>query len=353
MKRFLVGLLFLISVSIARAQISSCAQTLRLAQSTYEQGRLHELPTLLDACLKNTGADGFTKDQKVRAYTLLTLAYIYLEEPEKADEAMLNLLRTDPYFKPNPDVDPAEFIGLYGTFRTRPVYRLGVKFGANASQPNVSSFNPIGDGKAKYAYKIGFSGGLVGELPVNDKLTLSAELLFQQKTFTNTSSSFLKDTTYSSSVGTESQSWLSLPVLVQYQFVEAKKMEKRRILPFLEGGISTDLLLGSKMQATQTRKNNQSIDVRSFPLDVQRQKINVSAMVGAGFKTRVAGGYLVVDARYSYGLLKTNTKASLYNDQPLLFDYKITDGIFSLNSLYVNVGYVHNFFTPKKLKRKK
>ena len=353
MKRFLVGLLFLISVGIVRAQISSCAQTLRLAQSTYEQGRLHELPTLLEACLKNTGADGFTKDQKVRAYTLLTLAYIYLEEPEKADETMLNLLRTDSYFKPNPDVDPAEFIGLYNTFRTRPVYRFGVKFGANASQPNVSSFNPIGDGKAKYAYKIGFSGGFVGELPVNDKLTLSAELLYLQRTFTNTSSSFLKDTTYSASVGTESQSWLSLPIMVQYQFFKAKKMETKKILPFLEGGISTDLLLGSKMQPTQTRKRNQSIDVRSFPLDVQRQKINVSVMLGAGLKTRLAGGYLIVDARYSYGILKNNNTATLYNNQSLLFDYKITDGIFSLNSLYFSVGYVQNFFTPIKLKRKK
>ncbi len=353
MKRILPLLVIIFSVGIVKAQISSCAQTLRLAQSTYEQGRLHELPSLLEACLKNTGADGFTKDNRVRAYTLLTLAYIYLEEPEKADEAMLNLLRTDPYFKPNPDVDPAEFIGLYNTFRTRPVYRVGVKFGVNTTQPNVSSFNPISDGSAKYAYKIGIGGGFVAEVPINDKLTASAELLFLQKKFTNTSTSLLGDTTYSTSTGTESQSWLSLPLMIQYQLVDKKKIDKKKILPFVEGGISTDLLLSSTTQGAQKRVENQSIDVKSFTLTAQRQKINVSAMLGAGFKTRIAGGYLVVNARYSYGILKNNTKATLYSNQNLLFDYKIVDGIFSLNSLYFNVGYVQNFFNPKKLKRKR
>src|SRR6478609_109001 len=85
---------------------STCTQTLRTARSTYDQGRLHELPSLLEGCIKN----GFTQQEKVEAYKLLVLAYIYLEEPTKADEAMLNLLNTDHYFKINEATDPAEFI---------------------------------------------------------------------------------------------------------------------------------------------------------------------------------------------------------------------------------------------------
>ncbi len=143
MKRILFCFLIFASGVRTYAQISSCAQTLRLAQSTYEQGRLHELPGLLESCLKNSGTSGFTKDERVRAYKLLAMAYVYLEEPEKADDAMLNLLRTDPYFKPNPDVDPAEFIGLFSTFRTTPIYRLGLRLGGNATQPNLMSSNNV------------------------------------------------------------------------------------------------------------------------------------------------------------------------------------------------------------------
>src|SRR6187549_1035341 len=95
MKR-LIPLIFLVLISLeGYSQLVSCSQTLRLARSTYEQGRLHEIPALLAKCL----AGGFSQQEKVEAYKLLCLSYIYLEEPQKADEAMLNLLRTDHYFK--------------------------------------------------------------------------------------------------------------------------------------------------------------------------------------------------------------------------------------------------------------
>src|SRR5450755_433500 len=154
------------------AQITSCAQTLRLARSTYEQGRLHELPDLLKSCLES----GFTTTEKVEAYKWLTLAYIYLEEPEKADEMMLNILQTDHYFEINESVDPAEFIALYNTFRTKEIYRLGLKLGANASQPNLISSNNASTASSKYQYGFGFSGSIVGEIPFYKKLTFNPEI---------------------------------------------------------------------------------------------------------------------------------------------------------------------------------
>src|SRR5438105_6022452 len=116
MRRILLTAFIAIGFSAGFAQTTSCSQTLRLARSTYDQGRLHEVATLMEKCLKG----GFTQQEKVEAYKLLCLTYLYLEEPEKADDAMLNLLRTDPYFEVNKQVDPAEFIALYRTFRTQP-----------------------------------------------------------------------------------------------------------------------------------------------------------------------------------------------------------------------------------------
>jgi hypothetical protein len=346
MKRILSLAFFIALYGFAQAQ--NCSQTLRLARSTYDQGRLHELPGLVKGCL----ASGFSKQEKVEAYKLLTLAFIYLEEPEKADSSMLLLLHTDPYFTVNENVDPAEFIGFYKTFRTRPVFRVGVKFSVNASQPNVSSFNPIVDGSSKYDSKIGIGGGFVGELPINNKLTLAAELLYQQKNFTNTTVSqyisAARSTDYATSTGTETQSWLSLPIFVQYKFLDKKRLE-----PFLMGGVSADLLLNATTSVEQRRVDNQSIDIKSVPLSVQREKLNISVLLGAGVKTRIAQGYLVADVRYSYGLTKVNSLATLYDNQFLLLDYRLADGIFNLSSLYLTVGYVQNFFRPKKLKRKK
>jgi hypothetical protein len=348
MKIFLFS--FLILATCGKLYSQSCAQTLRLARSTYEQGRLHELPDLLASCIKNTGANGFTKEQKVQAYTLLTMAYIYLEEPEKADEAMLNLLRTDPYFKPNPDVDPAEFIGLYNTFRTRPVYRLGIKFSLNASQPNVSSYNPIGDGTAQYGYKMGFGGGFVAEVPITDRLTANGELFYTTKSFSHTSSSVLYDTTYSTSTGVEKQSYISLPLTVQYQI----KKKQSRLNPYIVGGVATEYMTSASVDADQKRPGNQSIEVKSQSVIDQREKLNVSVLLGAGIKTRIAGGFLVAELRYAYGITKVNSPTTLLANQILLTDYKLSDGIFKMNSVYFNIGYVQNFFNPKKkLKKKK
>jgi hypothetical protein len=341
---FLLALTFIVIEGAYSQQIINCAQTLRLARSTYDQGRLHELPELLKRCL----TDGFTQSEKVQAYTFLTLAYIYLEEPEEADKSMLELLRTDPYFIPNPDVDPAEFIGLYKTFRTRPVYRLGVKFNVNATQPNVSDYNPVSNGTGKYTYKVGFGGGIVAEVPLNDDLTLNGELHYTSKSFSNTFQSMNpgETTPHATTTGLEKLNWISLPILAQYRITE------NRLNPFVTGGFSVDYLLSSSITGDEKRSKAQSIESQTFDVFPQRQKINVSLLVGAGIKFRIAGGYAVGEVKYGYGLSRVNSASTLLANQSLLFNYGYVDGIYRLSAVSVSVGYVQNFFNPKKLKRK-
>ncbi|MBS1952264.1 MAG: hypothetical protein OJF59_002891 [Cytophagales bacterium] len=360
MKRFYLFILFLVVSAGASAQLTTCAQTLRLANSTYEQGRLHELPDLLAKCLES----GFNQQEKVQAYKLLTLAYIYLEEPEKADETMLKILETDNYFTINKDIDPAEFIALYNTFRTKPIFRLGVHFLLNSSQPNVAMFNPISDGTGKYSYKIGVGAGIGGELPVNipflkNRTTLAGELNYLTKSFTNQFNSLSpKGISYATSTGVETQNWISLPVMLQYRLFKKNELSPatrwmERLNPYLSLGVSASYLLSSNTSVDLKRTGNQSIDLQTVSLSLQREKFNLSALASAGIKSRIASGFLVAEVRYVYGISKVNSASTLYDNQVLLNNYKLVDGIFSLNSLFFKVGYVQNFFNPKKLKRKK
>src|SRR5437763_151264 len=114
MKYFLALVLFCF-VGFTCSFGQSGAQALRLAQSIYEQGRLHELPSLPG--LQDKEIVKYSKSEQVNAYRLLTLAHIYLEEPELADVSMLKLLDADHFYEPNANVEPAEFMGLYKTFR--------------------------------------------------------------------------------------------------------------------------------------------------------------------------------------------------------------------------------------------
>ncbi|HEY3404752.1 MAG TPA: porin family protein [Ohtaekwangia sp.] len=347
MKRLLPFFLFLFVVCESYAQHVSCSQTLRLAQSTYEQGRLHEVPSLLQGCLTS----GFNKQEKVSAYKLLTLSYLYLEEPEKADEAMLNLLRTDPYFEINPAVDPAEFVGLYKSFRTKPIYRVGVVMGVNATRPNVtSSVETAANSESEYTYGLAFQVGANVEIPFNEKITFNPSLLFQQKGFdieskVSRGTDLEGNELYNTTTGREQQTWIALPVTVQYSFT------KSRFNPYIAAGISTDYCLRSDITIETIQDNAGAVQEKT--VDIERNKINLSALVAAGGKLRIFGGYFTGEIRYQYGLLNVNSEEKAYDNSDVVFSNNLGDSVFKLNSFSVTVGYVQNIFNPKKLTRRK
>lgn len=359
MKQVLLLSFFLVISVSAWSQNPSCAQTLRLAQSIYDQGRLHELEGIITKGLE--GSTDCDQQTKVSLHKLMTLAYIYLEEPEKADAEMLKLLNTDHYFEINEAVDPAEFVALYETFRTLPVFRIGIKSGTVASQPNAVSFNQISEGTGKYGYEFGFDIGAVGEIPVAKKFTFNPGIHYTIKSF---SGSFDHKNSgdanvYASSIARETENWLAVPIAMQYNIFgreDSKNKPKKFITkfnPYLTAGISLDLLLNSSMKVEQKRAEEQSIESRTITLTPQREKFNASLFIGGGGKIRAAGGYLFGEIKFAYGLTELNSESTLLSNQETLFDYSYVDAIFKLNSLFINVGYVHNFFSPKKISPKK
>jgi hypothetical protein len=326
----------------------TCAQTLRLARATYEQGRLHEIEGQLKSCLEG----GFTKEDKqlkVEAYKILCLSYIYLEEPAKADEAMLSLKRTDPYYTPNPQVDPAEFVALYNTFRKDPIYRIGAKIGVNATQPNViervAAVDP--ESGSGYKYKIGFQFGASADLPLNfilKNLTLHGDLMYQQKKYEINlivdRGSGLKNEFN----GIEAQNWISLPLTFEY------KVLNKKFNPYIALGIGFDYLLASKITSERQRENQASIEPKTFTPD--REKINISGIGAVGVKLPMASGFIVIEARYTHGLTNITSKESAFANAQYTLDYGYADSIFKISSLSVTGSYIINIFNPKKLKRK-
>jgi hypothetical protein len=326
-------------------QTSSCAQTLRLAQSTYDQGRLHELEGILKSCL----AAGFTKEEKVSALKLLTLAYIYLEEPTKADETMLLLLQTDHYFEINPAVDPAEFVALYRTYRTREIYRVGAKLGVNATRPNVietvSSVELASDSEYKYGIAILFGGAV--DVPINNEMTLHGELLYVQRKFeldlkVDRGNDTGGNPLVNEFQGFETQNWLSVPLSFEYKFLD------KSFNPYVAGGVSIDYLLGSDLRAERLRTGVTSVQETTFDFSPQREKLNLSALIAAGVKLKMGGGYFVAEVRYLHGLTNVNSIETAFANEQAAWEQGYADSIFKLSSLAISGSYVINIFSPKK-----
>ncbi|MFW5761879.1 MAG: hypothetical protein ACOCXH_12960, partial [Cyclobacteriaceae bacterium] len=140
----LLCLLFFIWVSFVNVQAQVCSEVLGQAEDEYEIGHLYAIPGILNDCLNR----GFSKEEKIRAYRLLTLTYLFIDEPEKADQSYLNLLRLSPEFQPNEFTDPIELFYLHDNFITTPYFSVYLlKIGTNRSQPQITrNFNLDGMG---------------------------------------------------------------------------------------------------------------------------------------------------------------------------------------------------------------
>lgn len=357
MRKLLFLAIILLSSFSAFAQTP--AQTLRLARATYEQGRLHEIPTQLN---EGVISKMNNKQDKVEAYKILCLSYIYLEEPEKADESMLNILRTDPYFEINEAVDPAEFVALYKTFRTLPILRIGGKLGVDAARPNVKETTTAGDleGDSNYKALIGINFGLSVDKPISERLNIHAELLYSQKRFglTQTFSRFNGDPDsdenfQNETEAIETQTWLSLPLAVQYKPFGNKSKFNEKFNPYVAAGVTVDYLLNAKISGEQLRDGQSSVQEKSFEFTASRNSMNISVMAAVGIKLRAAGGYIVTEIRYLHGLTQLSSKESAFQNPEITWELTYADPVFKISSLGISAGYIQNIFNPKKLKRRK
>lgn len=336
----------------------NCTQTLRTARSIYDQGRLHELPTWLNGCLiKSEDNGGFTTTERIEAYRILTLSYIYLEEPDEADRSMVNLLHTDPFFQLDEEVDPVEFKNLYKKFRTNPVYRIGIKIGGNTNHVNVISNHYMwtaSKGQGKYNAKVGLQVGLAFEKDITDRLIANPEVLYTSYSFNYVNPHMLStdNTTQGGDAEhTISQSRLQANLLVQYKLKETQSIADK-FIPFIAVGPTVAVLTSSQFAGN----TNVDQEITGTPLDTKAnyRPVTFALTAMAGAKLRVGGFYITGDVRFQYGFLNIvneDKRLRWEGDSAQLWDYGYVDNDYSLSQSMFNLGIIFPRFNPKKLIR--
>lgn len=350
MKRLLLLLALAGTYFQSQGQATSCAQTLRLARSTYEQGRLHELESILGPCLSS----GFTTEEQVEAYKLLTLTYIYLEEPKKADETMRKVLETDHFFQINPEIDPAEFVALYKTFRTEPVYSLGAKFGPALILPSVlTNYYTASDaaGSGEYSPGIGIQAGVTFEMKVFKKFSIAPELMFAPRQFSKENSLFSTDSLGSVGGQTEAvykQTWIDLNAVVQY---EIGRNKDGTFITYAGLGPAVSLSLKQNLQLNTTGLSGSAVSGADVNVKDSFEQFfySITALIGA--KLRIGGIYVHGELRYQHGLSNVVNADSRTNLEVTL-DYAAQHNDVRLNTITGALGVSMPIFKPAKLKIK-
>jgi hypothetical protein len=340
------------------AQTQTGAQILRTARSVYDQGRLHELPALLEDHLAK---NHFQSDVEiVEAYKILVLTFIYLEEPQKADEAMLQILRTEFFFEPNAS-DPIEFKNLYSKFRVKPIYSYGVKVGAAVQtfvRPVKNNFvNGESQGYGEYNpnLTIHFTGVFEKELTFKlggkkiENFVINPELSYTSQSFNyfNDHLSFSDGTEPAFADHKIQHTRIQLNALVRY------RIGKFKLNPYVSLGPSIGYLLGSSFDGQLAYEFGNGKTQSGLDNSDSYKPLNYSLIVSGGFKYKISGIYLTGDIRYQYGLVNVVDGANRYNLEgdrnTIITEYGYIDNDFSIDQLIINVGLIIPKFNPKKL----
>ncbi|MGK7389459.1 MAG: outer membrane beta-barrel protein [Candidatus Cyclobacteriaceae bacterium M2_1C_046] len=326
-------------------EVTVCTQNLRQARSLYEEGKLNEIPSTLSACLKS----GFTPEEKVEAYRLIAITDLYLDNPAKADEAMLNLLHTNPEYVVNENIDPAEYINLYRSFRTKWLFRWGIKGGGNYSIPHVmESFSPTNPGE--YSGQLSYQIGALMEFDeLIPHVIIQPEVLFTSKSYGYSSipdsyepknSGELPGPGNRNLEAALNLGYLELFITGKYQIWKDKKY-----YALLSPGVG--YLVTAEIPSLELdNAESPSIDLlEDAPGFLHR--VNPQLFIGAGTEFKFGRFYALADIRYGYSF------SNLINDpfaaSQLQYTYGLGASNHKLNSVIFSISFIRATYKPKKL----
>jgi hypothetical protein len=369
MKHSPLAIIFLISLSIiCRAQVGedlTGAQFLRNVRSVYDQGRLHEIPNGLEERIKvREGAKAFSQSEKVEAYKILILTYIYLEEPQKADAKMIELLRTDHFFEVA-ESDPVEFKSLYKKFRVKPLFMIGGKFGINQTQVNtIKNYYVLAEsqGKGTYSSSIALQYGASFEKVLFGQFAIKPEVYYASASVTYNNNSIYRNDPSATETGTDrtgsvshkiTQQRISAHLLAQYTIGETKSLN-RKLTPYIMAGPNIGYLMKSSFEGQHNLESRDNVTGEVIDNTSRYNPLTISLVAGAGASYKIGGLYLSGDVRYDYGLFNIVNDKNRYNEdtpetQKLIRHYAYVDNDFSLRQIIVTVGLIYPVFSPKKL----
>jgi hypothetical protein len=318
-----------------------CAFVLERAEKLYEQGIIEEIPDLLSGCIQK----GFNKEERLEAYKLVILSYLFDDNQIMAEQTLLEMLRKYPEYEVVP-TDPVEFVYLFETYETIPVYSIGVGAGTNFSLLNVTAYYGTHDLSNENITYHWLSPGYNFNIRLNRylgehfELNLEAGYIQNTISYTNNSYEFLAIHTR------ETGSRFYFPLTVSYDFKQLNK-----VTPYIRIGGSIDFLTESDIKIEIEHLDNSHPGIKSPDIDNTSLREDMNALVvgAVGFKYKFPAGYLFLEANYNHGLIPQVKGGNRYSNDDLVYKYYHVDNDYMLNFLGVKIGYMYSFFKPRKL----
>lgn len=318
-----------------------CSSKIQEAQKLYDLGMIEEIPQMLAPCME----EGFARNQKIEAYKLIILAYLFDDNQFEAEKTMVEFLKKYPEYEIMPN-DPIEFVYLFESYRTTSVFSFGINAGFSLTDPRIMepfTVFDLSNTSTDNTMKPGFNMGIGLGRYISRKMILNLEFNFAANNYGFYDETKIPENDALNSVTyTERLYKLELPVSLAYEFTIKK------IHYFIRGGFSVGKITGITGHAS--RKFADEITVSSENRDIShyRQDFLYSGIIGAGVRYKVPRGVLTFDLRANIGLNNIVRPERRYENQEFLTKYYYLDDNFSLNTFSFSVSYYFSFYKPKK-----
>lgn len=347
---FFVISMFVISVSAQEG----CAYTLEEAQDMFDAGLIESVPEKLSGCLHR----GFTSEEKLQAYKLVILSYLYDDNLEDADRVMLEFLSEYPSYEPVA-TDPREFIVLMESYDRRPVLMIGGSLGINFTFPLITgrmgTYNYSTNEGNYLPGGAGFHGSFRIDKQLNERFGLSGEISFSHNRFDFYLDNDTEDQAFTGEITDfsnieyyETQNRLSIPLSVNYN------LNNSRLRPTFLLGVAPSILFtatgdGYREYANTDKTRYDPVIVSNVEIMPVRRFINLVAFAGIGLEYKVGPGELFMDARFCVQVLNQVPQGADRFVQKLAFEtFYVTDNLL-LNHVAISAGYMFPIYHPKKI----
>jgi hypothetical protein len=319
-----------------------CATKIQEAKKYYDQGMIEEIPQMLAPCM----ADGFTRMQKIEAYKLIILSYLFDDDQFEAEKTMLEFLKKYPEYEIMPN-DPIEFVYLFESYRTTSVFSFGFMAGFNLTDPRIiepfSAFD-LREAVFKNTMKPGFQIGIGAGRYISRNMLVNIEFVFSSNQYKFTDEIVQHRIDGLSSVSYYEKLYKAeLPVTLIYEF-NIKKMNY-----FLRAGASAAKITG--VTGMPTRKFHENMGSLSGEYtDISEYRLNMiyNGIIGAGVRYKVPRGVISFGFRATLGINNIVRSDKRWDNQELIDKFYYRDDDFSLNTFSLNAGYYFSFYKPKK-----
>jgi hypothetical protein len=320
---------------------SDCSKILQEARNLYDLGMIDQIPKMLAPCMQ----EGFTRSQKIEAYKLLILSYLFDDDQFDAEKTMTEFLKKYPEYEIMPN-DPVEFIHLFETYRTTSEFSIGITAGLNLTNPRIiEPYSMLNNAKAEFsnATLSGYQFGLGAGRYVTERMMVNLDLQLVQHRYSFTDKDTLGDRPDESYTFEENLKKISLPVTVIYEINDGK------LLYFIRAGASINYLL-SVSGLPSGINNKQPITGEITDMKTYRNTFYFNAIAGMGVHYKIPRGFISLDLRYNYGINNLVKSEKRFENTYLYSQFKYLDDDFSLHTFSFSIGYYFSFYNPKKTK---